>query len=59
MPRRGSLTSILYQAARVSDDLRAAEKGPTGYAKRRVRRRVYRASGGFTRGILKALGLSK
>ena len=59
MPRRRSLTSILYQAARVSNDLRAAEKGPTSYAKRRVRRRAYRTSGGVTRGILKALGLSK
>ena len=59
MPRRRSLTSQLYRAARVSNNLRAASRGPGAYAKRQVRRRAFRSSGGITRSILKALGLSK
>lgn len=54
-----SFTSQLYRAARISNNLRAASKGPTAYAKRQVRRKAYRASGGMTRSILKAFGLSK
>jgi hypothetical protein len=34
-------------------------KGPTAYAKRRVRRKVYSKEFGLTRSILKAFGLSK
>ncbi len=59
MPRRRSLTSQLYRAARVSNNLRAASRGPGSFAKRQVRRKAYRASGGLTRAILKAFGLSK
>jgi hypothetical protein len=59
MPRRRSLTSQLYRAARASNNLRAASRGPGALAKRTVRRKAYRASGGLTRSILKAFGLSK
>jgi hypothetical protein len=59
MARRRSLTSTLYRAARLSNNLRAVGKGPTAYAKRRVRRKVYGTEMGITRSILKALGLSK
>lgn len=59
MARSRSLTSQLYRAARISNNLRAASRGPSALAKREVRRRAYRASGGLTRGILKAFGLSK
>ena len=59
MARHRSLTSQLYRAARASNNLRAASRGPGAYAKRQVRRKAYRASGGFTRSLLKALGLSK
>jgi hypothetical protein len=37
MPRRRSLTSTLYRAARASNNLRAARKGPLAFATRRVR----------------------
>jgi len=59
MARRRSLTCTLYRAARLSNNLRAVEKGPVAYAKRRVRRKVYGKEMGITRSILKALGLSK
>ena len=59
MPRRRSLTSQLYRAARVSNNLRAASKGPTALVKRHVRAKVYGKQMGLTRSILKAFGLSK
>ena len=59
MPRRRSFTSSLYSLARASNNVRAMTKGPTAYAKRRVRRKVYSKEFGLTRSILKALGLSK
>ncbi len=59
MPRRRSLTSTLYRAARFSNNLRAASRGPGAYAKRVARRRVYSKSMGTTRKYLRALGLSK
>jgi hypothetical protein len=59
MPRRRSLTGQIYRAARVSNDLRAASRGPSALGKREVRRKAYRASGSFTRSILEAFGLSK
>jgi len=40
--RRRSLRSQLYRAARDLGDLQAIEKGPTAYAKRRVRKVAYR-----------------
>ena len=59
MPRRRSLTSQLYRAARTSDNLRAASHGPGAYAKRVARRKVYSKQMGFTRSILKAFKLGK
>lgn len=59
MPRKKSLTSQLYSLARASNNLRAASRGPSAYAKRVVRRKVYSKQMGFTRSILKAIGLSK
>jgi hypothetical protein len=59
MPRKRSLTSTLYRAARASNNVRAASKGPGAYAKRVVRRKVYGKEMGLTRSILKVFGLSK
>lgn len=43
MARRSpSMTAELYRAARLSNNLRAASRGPVPYAKRVARRRVYR-----------------
>jgi hypothetical protein len=42
MPRKSpSVTSDLYRAARASNTLRAAARGPLPFSKRVVRRRVY------------------
>jgi hypothetical protein len=54
-----SLTSTLYRAARLSNNLRAASHGPGACAKRVVRRRAYSKSMGATGRLLKALGLRK
>ncbi len=59
MARRSSLTSQLYKAARLTNNLRAASKGPGAYAKRVVRRKVYAKQMSFTRKLLKGFGLSK
>ncbi|HLI14869.1 MAG TPA: hypothetical protein VKV23_02295 [Acidimicrobiales bacterium] len=59
MSRRRSVTSTLYSLARASNNLRAASRGPGAYAKRVVRRKVYRTSGRFTRSLLRGFGLSK
>ena len=59
MPKLRSLTSQLYRAARISKTS-APPRGSLGaYAKRQVRRRVYRTGSGITRSILKAFELSK
>lgn len=39
-----STRSSLYRWARILGDVEAAEKGPNAYAKRLVRRRVYRTA---------------
>ncbi len=57
MARRGSLTDLLYRMARASATGRAAQQGPAPYAKRQVRRRVYRDAGRTTRRIFKSFGL--
>ena len=54
-----SLTSNLYKAARISNNLKAASQGPTSYAKRYARRKIYAKSMGATHRFLKAFGLSK
>jgi hypothetical protein len=57
MPRRRSLTSQLYRAARVSNNLRAASRGPAAYGKRVVQRKVYGKSMGATGRLLRLFGL--
>jgi hypothetical protein len=57
MPRRRSLTSTLYRAARLSNNVRAASRGPGAYAKRVVRRKTYGKSMGATGRILRIFGL--
>ncbi len=59
MSRRISLTSTLYRAARFSNNVRAASRGPGAYARRVVRRKAYGRSMGLTGSILKVLGLRK
>lgn len=59
MARRNSLTSQLYRAARISNNLHAASEGPTAYAKRVARRKVYAKQMAMTRKVLKGFGLSK
>ena len=39
-----SMRSELYRTARVMGDLQAAEKGPTAYGKRVMRKKMYRRS---------------
>ncbi|MHB1783581.1 MAG: hypothetical protein ACYCTE_13025 [Acidimicrobiales bacterium] len=53
MPRSRSLTSQLYRAARLSNNVRAASRGPAAYGKRVVRRKVYGKSMGLTGSILR------
>jgi len=58
MPRRKSLRSQLYRAARDLGNVEAAEKGPSAFAKRQVRRSVYRRTNSGLGGLLRAFGLS-
>ena len=44
LTRNHPLRSQLYRAARDLGNVQAAEKGPTAYGKRAVRRKVYRRS---------------
>ena len=53
MARRKSLTSQLYRAARVSNNLRAASRGPVAYGKRRVRAKAYGKTMGTTGKLLR------
>jgi hypothetical protein len=57
MVRRSSLRSELYRAARDLGNVQAAAKGPGSYAKRTVRRRVYRTTNGLTNELLRSFGL--
>lgn len=59
MARRSTLTSQLYRAARLSNNLRAASRGPGAYARRAVRRKVYAKQMAMTRGLLRAVGLGR
>jgi hypothetical protein len=52
-----SLRSQLYRAARDLGNVQAARKGPTGLAKRVVRRKVYRSVNGPLSRLLRALGI--
>jgi hypothetical protein len=55
--RKPSLTSDLYRAARASNDLRWAARGPIPYSKRVVRRKVYRAVNRNLERSLRGFGL--
>ncbi len=57
MARRKSLRSQLYRAARDLGNVEAAEKGPSSYGKRVVRRKVYRSTNSVTARFLRRLGL--
>ena len=57
MPRRKSLRSQLYRAARDLGNVEAAGKGPGAYGKRVIRRKVYRSTNGLTGRFLRKLGL--
>jgi hypothetical protein len=59
MPRRKSLRSQMYRAARDLGNLEAAEKGPAAFGKRYARRKVYARTNSLTRQFLRAIGLSK
>ena len=59
MARKKSARSQLYRAARDLGNLEAAGKGPTAFGKRYVRRKVYAKTNGFTRRLLRSIGLSK
>ena len=55
--RRKTMRGELYRAARDLGNLQAAAKGPGPYARRVVRRAVYRKTNGELRRILRSLGL--
>ena len=57
MARRKALRSQLYRAARDLVNVKAAEKGPTSYDKRVVRRKVYRTTNGINQRVLREMGL--
>jgi len=54
---RKSLRSQLYRAARDLGNVEAASKGPGSFAKRQIRRSVYRRTNRGLGGFLRALGL--
>jgi len=49
--------SSLYRWARVLGDVEAASKGPGSFARRQVRRSVYRSTNQGTRKLLRMFGL--
>ncbi len=57
MPRRRSLRSQLYRAARDVGDVQAAAKGPSPLARRELRKTVYRHTNRLTRRVLRSFGL--
>ena len=58
MPRRKSLRSQFYRAARDLGNVEAIEHGGVeGLAKRDARRAIYRKTNGLTGSFLRALGL--
>jgi hypothetical protein len=57
MPRKRSLTTTLYQAARLSNNVRAASRGPDAYARRVVRRKTYGKSMEATGRFLPIFGM--
>lgn len=57
MTRRSSLRSQLYRAARDLGNVQAAAKGPSAYAKRVARRKVYAKSNTLTRSLIRGFKL--
>jgi len=57
MPRRKSVRSQLYRAARDLGNVQAAAKGPGAYGKRVARRAVYRKGNSGIRKVLRVFGL--
>ncbi len=55
--RRRGLTSSLYRAARLSNNVRPASREPGAYARRVVRRKTYNKSVGVTGRFLSIFGL--
>ena len=49
----------LYRTARLSNNLRAASRGPGAYARRVVRPKTYNTSMGATGKLLKVFGLGR
>ena len=54
---RSSLRSQLYRAARYLVNVQAASKGPTSYAKRVARRKVYSKTNSLTHKLTRGFGL--
>lgn len=50
---------LTYKGARVMGDVQAVEQGPSGIARRIVRRKAYSLSGGITRALLRSFKLSR
>jgi hypothetical protein len=50
-----SLTSLLFQAARLSADGRALRKGPAAVGKRVVRKQVYKRTNGLLAMLLRGM----
>jgi hypothetical protein len=59
MTRERSLRSQLYRDARVMGNVQALAKGPSAYARRYARRKVYAKSNTLTRQLLRSMGLSR
>ena len=59
MARKRSLRSQLYRDARILGNIAAAVQGPDAFAKRTVRRKVYKQTNKITRSILRGFGLSR
>ena len=57
MARRKTLRSELYRGARDLGNFQAAMRGPGPYARRVIRRSVYRKSNSELRRLLRGLGL--
>ncbi len=57
MARHKSLRSQLYRAARDLGNVQAAAQGPSAYARRTARRKIYRTTNGLTRQLTRRFGL--
>lgn len=57
MPRRKSIVSQMYRAARIVNNTRAVTRGPAAAAKRAVRYEAARTTGRSTSKLLRWLGM--